>query len=514
MYSTRGALARKHPLYLGEFVFGLKPWKFDRAFYDHLLGAQRAIVQIPIEHGKTTKGIVLTTWMLGTNPDLCLILLSLAADQAKQRLGVVSSAITGSWKLQMVFPERDGPLGRIPALRPESRVGKKRAWLSDRINVERSNRFDPTRKEHTLLAIGQRGKILGARSDGVQGDDLLDDETTISETLREQTKRWYSNTLVGRVVRSGFIHLWGTAWNELDLIEELKEKQATEKGGEYHVMVLKAGEGICECPEWPPERLQKFRKEVGELPFLRQMKNQPIGQASQFMPVAKIRRCQELCDDPADWFEHGLPDHHRDRFAWITAGGDLGMSKKQGSAETAFFVLGRDLEGKFHLLHLRKGLWVGAPILVHVLLVQRLFGVNEWMFETNAAQEHVAEMAQDPLFLEAVLEGKDPETGEAKFPELRKAGVTKKTARQVVMYGQKTGTNRDHERWGIRGLARPLEAETWRIPQEPAIVEGWIQAMRKYTPFAHPNDMVVAGWLAWSRMAGRGGRLGLSGRSV
>ena len=79
------------------------------------------------------------------------------------------------------------------------------------------------------------------------------------------------------------------------------------------------------------------------------------------------------------------------------------------------------------------------------------------------------------------------------------------------MYGQKTGRNRDHEQFGIRGLARPLDSEKWRIPTGPPIVEDWIERMRKYTPFDHPADTIVAAWLAWSRLKGRGARLALGG---
>jgi hypothetical protein len=511
LYSTRAALARKHPLYLAEFVYGLKARKFDREWHDNCLGQKRAIIEAPTEHGKTTQlSVVAGTWLIGDNPDRRLLLISNAADQAKQRLGQIKTVIEHSWKLAMVFPDRETERGFVPGLRREQRRGWPAAWLQDRIVVERSPRAALLQKEYSIQSIGQRGRFLGARIDGAILDDVLDNDNTTSPKLRASIIDWYKNVLVGRITRHGFIWIIGTAWNELDLVQWLKRTQSKAAGGQYNVKTYKAGVEPCIwLEEWPPERLAERRREIGTLAYNRTMLNVALGESSEFIPMGKVRECQRLCTDPPGWF-HRLNELDREQFHWITAGVDLGMSRTQGNAETAIVVLGHHKDGLRHLIHCRSGLWLGTPILVQMLIVQHLFGVNEWLFETNAAQAHVAEMATDRKIMEALCREDD---------ELKALGIEPELGGRLRMFGQHTGRNRNDERWGIRGLGPEFEALKLRVPgsqDQPEVlpaVEQLLDGLSTYSPFEHPADLVVALWLAHLRMGGRGESLGLGVRS-
>ncbi|MDH3729563.1 MAG: hypothetical protein OES13_00355 [Acidimicrobiia bacterium] len=514
LYSTQAALARTHPLYLAEFVFRLKARKFDRLWHDAVLGEKRAIIEAPVEHGKTTQlSVVAGTWLIGDNPDRRLISISNSADQAKQRLGQIKTVIEHSWRLKMAFPDRinEKTGWPIPGLRREQRRGWPNAWLQDRIIVERSPRAALQQKEYSIQAIGYQGKFLGARIDGAILDDVLDNDNTNSPKLRENIHNWYKDVLVGRITKNGFIWIIGTAWNELDLVQWLKRTQSKKMGGQYAVKTFKAGQEPCIWEEeWPKERLAERKREIGTVAYNRQMLNIPIGEMSQFIPMGKVRECQRLCTDPPGWF-HRLDAEARQQFHWITAGVDLGMSRAIGNAETGIVVLGHHKDGFRHLIHCRSGLWVGTPILVQMLIVQHLFGVNEWLFETNAAQAHVAEMATDTTIMRALCK-EDAELASLKIdPDL---------GGRLRMFGQNTGSNRNDERWGIRGLGPQFEALKFRIPgdsNQPEVlpsVEQLLDGLSKYSPFEHPADLVVGLWLAHVRMGGRGERLGLGVRST
>ena len=106
-------------------------------------------------------------------------------------------------------------------------------------------------------------------------------------------------------------------------------------------MVMAGRTGVfCKCPKWPPERLKKFRKEVTEIPYLRQMENRAIGAASQFMPMDKVRRVPGALHRPACVVRgRTLRRGPRAALPGSLPAATYGMTKKRGGAETAFFVL-------------------------------------------------------------------------------------------------------------------------------------------------------------------------------
>lgn len=477
-------LARKHPAYLGDYALGLVPAPFHFRWHDECLDNRRALIFAPIEHGKSTQiSTIAPLWLLGHNSDLRLLSISNTGGQAEKWLSVIKTNIEFNSRLHRVFPN----------LRRERRRGWPQAWHHDKIIVERSRRAALEQKDFSLQAIGYQGKFLGARIDGAILDDVLGPDNTMTQTMRQKVWDWYKQVLVGRVVEGGFIWIIGTAWHEEDLAHQLERELG---GGVFHVARYQAGVEPCLWPaQWPAERLEAMRGELGELEFDRQFLNIAFGEATQFIPLARVRECQRLCDDPAEWWE-GLDGVARGRFSWITAGVDLGMTRLRGGSQTAVFVLGMDHDGREHVLHVRTGLWIGAPLLREVVDVQRRFGVSEWMFESNAAQIHVAAMMTDEDILRAL-------------------GLSPAEVAQVCIYAQTTtGYNRDDARWGIRGMGPTFEGLKWRIPSGRPAVEQWIDGLRRYTPFDHPDDTVVASWLAHGRMAGRGARLEFEVRSV
>lgn len=478
------AAAHDHPAYLGEFVFGHKPMPFHLEWHDHCSGSDHLVLFAPTEHGKSTQlSVIRPLWELGRNPDLRIAIFSMTMAQSMKWLSIIKTNIEHNPRLHFLFP----------GLRPEDRKGYPRAWYADAIIVKRSEEAVFEQKDHSVQALGIMGRILGARLDIAILDDVLGFENTITAAARQKVIDWFQSTLVGRMVPGGRIWIIGTAWHESDLAHYLEE----EFGHVYKIVKYEAAVPPCVWPkQWPTTRLASRRQELGELEYSRQMRNIAFGAATNFISLVAARKCQTMCDDPREWWEGAYPD---DTFRWIAAGVDLGMSRKEGAAETAIFVLGLDDRLIKHVLHISTGLWMGGDLLRQLVQIMVRFRVRDFLFETNAAQVHLAEMMNDRMITGAVAQ---------------QLNIDPAAIRRMRVFGQfTTEQNRNHLKWGIQSLAPEFEAEKWRIPQGRPQVDKWFRQLRDWTPWDHPGDSVVASWLASLRLRGRGVELPLKAQS-
>jgi hypothetical protein len=469
--------ARKNPAYLGEYALGLTAQPFHVEWGDAMREHHRLLEFAPVEHGKSTQFSVLAPMHdLGHHPNWNLGIFSRAATMSEQWLGQVKANIEHNPLIHVVYPE----------LRREDRAGWPKAWLQDRIIIRRTAAAIFTDKDFSIQARGIMAKILGTRLDGATIDDVLGPDNTMTETMRVNVWNWFVGVLIGRVKEHGFIRIVGTAWHELDMAHKIEKTLSKATGGPYHVARYQAGAHPCVWTErWSERRLLDRRQELGEVEYNRQMLNIALGETTGFFNIAKVRRCQELCDDPPGWWG-GLDEEGRKQFRWITAGVDLGMSKKEGSAETAIVVLGMGRDRLKHVIHVRAGIWMGLALFEQLADVYLLFGVKEFLVETNAAQAQIASFFRDHKVL-AML------------------GLTIDQIRGLRVFGQyTTGQNRDDVRWGIRGMSPEIESEIWRLPQHQPQLEQLVDGMRRYTPWDTPDHRLIALWLASVRMKGRG----------
>lgn len=475
------SLARSSPVHLGDFALGLRPAPIHREWHDKCDRYDRLILKAPVEHGKSTQlTVARVLWELGQNPDLRVAIISSTMGQSCKWLSKIKINITNNPRLRMVFPN----------LRRENRPGYQRAWYENAILVERSEAAALIEKDYSVQATGAMGNILGSRLDLVVMDDVLDFENTLSATQRQKVYDWFHSVLLGRLVEYGRLWIIGTAWHEDDTVHRL----GREKPHIYHVAHYEAGVAPCLWPErWSPERLAKQRDILGEVEYNRQMRNIPLGAATGFFPVDHVKRCQELCVDPVGWW---WGDYLPTDFLWMTAGVDLGGSST--GAPSAIAVAGTGAEDQHkHLVHLRSGFWIGGALLREMVDVNRQHHINEWMVESNATQLHIAAMLADKDILQAI-------------------GATPEEAANINVYAQfTTEYNKNHVKWGVRGLAPEFQGEKWRIPKdEMGEVEKLIGEMRAYTPEGHTGDRLIALWLANCRLQGAGIPLDTPARSM
>jgi len=417
---------------------------------------------------------------LGRDPNLRIAIISETATQARKWLARIKDNIQFNPAVRQVWPN----------LRPATRNGGMLvSWLNNAITVERDRMTSLREKDYSIEAMGVGGSIMGSRIDLAILDDVITERNAFTRAGREKIYDWIKRTLIGRLTEQGRILAINNTWHELDAYHVL----AKENPDVWHVETYNAGDHNCQWPEvWPDARLAARRNELGDQEYARQMLNVPIGEATNLLPYESIRRCQELCTDPPEWWGG---QYHDGAFRWITAGVDLGASERAGSNLTAIAVVGETATHK-HLLHLRSGMWVGKALLQEILAVQRQMRPNEWLVETNAAQLHIAHLAQDAELLGAL-------------------GATKQEAATIRVFGQYTtaSAKRGEEHWAIRGMGADFDALRWRLPQQRREVEELIAEARRYNLRDHTGDRLMALWLADCRLKGLGALMYLEATS-
>lgn len=474
------ALARVSPAHFGDFALGLRPAPIHREWHNKCDEYHRLILKAPVEHGKSTQlTVARPLYELGRNPDLRCAIISSTMGQSCKWLAKIKINIEHNPRVAMVFP----------GLRREARAGYQRAWYENAILVERSERAAMLEKDYSIQATGVGGNILGSRLDLIIMDDVLDFENTLSATQRQKIYDWFHSVLLGRLVEGGRLWIIGTAWHEDDLVHRL----AREKPHIYHVAHYEAGVEPCLWPErWSTKRLAEKRDELGDVEYNRQFRNIPLGEATGYFPLEFFRACQEQCQDPEEWW---WGSYAPGTFFWITAGVDLGGSTT-GSPSAVCVAGQHSADSRKHLLHLRSGFWIGGELLAELLDVNRQHAINEWIVESNAAQLHLAAMLGNPEILQAL-------------------GATQEEANTINVYAQfTTEYNKNHIRWGVRGLAPEFRAQQWSIPRGQAEVGNLQEELRRYTPEGHTGDRLIALWLANCRLQGQGQPIPTPARSV
>ena len=148
-------------------------------------GRKRKILfMAPRDHGKTETGITFVTRRICLDRDVRILWVSVALQPAVKRLVRIqnllkSKRITEDWTTS---PEQG--YGAF-------RQSEQDKWTTTQLYVAREKlSVDPT-----LEAVGSGGAVTGGHFDIIVIDDLEDDKTCQSKTLRDKTKEWFRGTL-------------------------------------------------------------------------------------------------------------------------------------------------------------------------------------------------------------------------------------------------------------------------------------------------------------------------------
>ena len=432
-----------------------------------------------ITHNTSQIAVGKAIHLLGQNSSRRGAIVSNTYHQAEKIVGAVGAYIENSSELHAIFPE----------LRPSE------PWTRAQITVQR----DRIARDPSLQACGVHGNILGARLDFLILDDVLDFENTRTPKHRQDLHDWFVATLLGRLTKNAIVIIIGNAWHPEDLMHKLAG--APEQGWVGRAFPLVNADGSVSWPsQWPQDRIDAKRAELGPLEFARQMMCKARDETD-----ARFRRkwiedaleagigCRTVLSLAELWNMPGMADYAgpewlRERDAEYIeriaetlqaidvlptvrtyTGVDLGVSRKAGSAETVLFTIVVLPDGKRQVINIDAGRLSGPEI------VGKIISAHD-RYNSIVIVENVA--AQDYLL---------------QFVRQQNASIP------IVPFT--TGAGKSHPEYGIESLAAELAAGLWRIPcskrgEIDPQVEKWIEEMLYYQPTAHTGDRLMACWFA------------------
>ena len=292
------------------------------------------------------------------NRNTSILFISASAGQAEKRVRLIKQFLDSDKVIE------DWASGDMPSFK-----GPDTKWTSTQMYVQRNG----TSVDPTLEAIGSGGKITGAHCTIVVIDDLEDDLTTASASVRRKTKDWLAATVTPILNQGGLMLVIGTRKNADDVYAQMKndptfhviednailewpesyeyETEVDEKGNETLKDIKINGDYKVLWPEFRPLKfLLMERRSMGSHLFAREMQNQVQSEED-----AIIRR---------DWVDRAKRNNYTFDFApgidlsqcVITQGWDLSIESDARKAQTkdtdytCGFTLARDPNGKIWVL--------------------------------------------------------------------------------------------------------------------------------------------------------------------
>lgn len=472
-------IARTHPEKFYEFVFreetsrnALKIAPHQQLLMDFIGAHDRCVVNMPPGHTKTFSAAAIITRQLGEDPTQRGAIISATQTQAEKPLGMVRDYIESSPELRIVYPEL------IPSLRTGD------SWSQTEITINRP----PGIRDPSLVAIGFRGAIDGARLKWIIVDDILNDENTATPEQRDALHRWFESSVMSRLDPKGSkIVVLNTAWHTDDLAHRLEkmgwptlrmgvtgyiEINNTDFDSE---LIRPSSPESLECrlvandpdpenikPLWPDrisiEQLDELKRSQSAIIFANIW--------DQKCRVDSESECKEEWFTAAKQRGRGLNfvDEYKGPDLTFT-GIDLAISMDEKSADTALFTFKVDPQGYRTILNIEAGKWDGPTIIKKIISTYRRY--NSYIrVENNAAQDFIRQF----VLAEDVSLPIQPHT---------------------------TGRNKAHPEFGIRGLFIELSNGAWIIPSDEylhchPLIDRWINACLFYTPARHTDDVLMA----------------------
>lgn len=287
----------------------LRPAPFHREM-QHFLGQHpRALIELPRDHGKSVQACIRVIWELGRQPSLRTKLVCASEALAVERCRFLRDAISRNAFVRLVFP----------ALRPAA------PWTATRFTIQRpAEVIGPS-----VTAFGIGAASTGTRADLLVCDDIVDVRSMYSEAERRRAKNYFYENLVNLLEPNG--RLWNlfTPWHVNDLNSELK------RNPEFALFRRSIDENLTPIwPEqWPRDKLEARRREIGEISFARAFRLIPLSGAET--PIRP------------EWIQYWRTPEAYDL---VVLSVDPAVSAKASADATALVVLGRTLDQQVHCL--------------------------------------------------------------------------------------------------------------------------------------------------------------------
>lgn len=309
----RRALSAASPIFFDSYYLGLKTAEHRTKCLEKIDELEKEakktntkrklLVLQPRNHGKSMLAISYCVRKLCMDRNATILFISASAGQAEKRVRLIKQFLENE---KVVEDWANGV--DIPAFK-----GSDSKWTSTQIYLQRDgNTIDPS-----VDAIGTGGKITGAHVDVVVCDDIDDDTTTASASVRAKTRDWLSGTIMPILNQGGILITIGTRKHSDDVYAHMKidptfdviedpailqwpEKyeyiiEKNETGREVLKGVKVEGDYKVLWPEFRPiDMLLMERRSMGTTIFAREMQNEVLAIEDALIKPDWLINCQTL----------------------------------------------------------------------------------------------------------------------------------------------------------------------------------------------------------------------------
>ena len=334
----------------GEYVYGLKPaavhslWnKVADDVINRRVEQNKVLFIAPPNSAKSTwNSLIRTTYHLGRHPDESILFFTSSDPMARTFYAPVESALRENEKHRTVFPS------------PDARPDRKKGWSTDGLYLKGR---PPHAKDPSYKAVGSGATIMGARANGVQIDDPLDQDEAQSETVQKKAKQYSDQTITPRIqIGTGWMIAVMTRFHEADLASHYIS--LAEKSGDW--IVIRTPMIATNDPEPDP-----LGRQTGELLWPERMTEVFVRNEQRRLTIAEFNLVHQ--GDPTGmggdifeaegWFQD-LPDNFWSDIlprCQIVQGWDMVFSEKDRACFTVGVTAAVDAQLNMYIIHVLRG---------------------------------------------------------------------------------------------------------------------------------------------------------------
>jgi hypothetical protein len=297
-FAANYIIGPKKPPFKGRFLIRKHHLAWDRAFNKSKKRRKkrkvakgkwrrpprrRLLIEAARGHGKSYFwSLAFPIWMAGwVAPGSLGYIFSANQELAEQFLEIIKQQIENNPKLHHLIP-----------------IGGSRIWTKREIKLSNGS---------IIRARGWGVRVRGGHPQWIVGDDVLDDESLYSETIRRRATNYYFSVISNMGDADTYRILVGTPFHFADLYAKIK---ATKK---YTSLVFPAEDenGVPLFPErYNREQLDEKKEEILSVRYARQFLCKPLSDEASLFPMklfeGDIRLPYSLGMDWKYWEERGM----------------------------------------------------------------------------------------------------------------------------------------------------------------------------------------------------------------
>lgn len=309
------------PPYNGRFLVADHHLEWDQLLHDY----RRLCVLAPRDHGKTWFfDFAYPIWKAYHLPRGRGYIFSATKPQAEEILADIKLEIETNPKLQHLLP-----------------ADRKAKWSSSTIELANG---------HKIYAKGYGSKVRGRHPSWIVLDDVLNDESAYSETVRQKQVDYFFNAIRPMLSPTGQIIVVGTPFHEADLYAHLadNERYTFRK----YQAIRKDGTAL-----WPDrytlEDLRGLQIEMGTIRFGREYMCEPINDEMSLFPSYLFRgdpvEQPTVClGAPLKFWEEEVGIRS------VAMGVDFAISSSVSADWTVIWIMGLDARGNRWIMDIQR----------------------------------------------------------------------------------------------------------------------------------------------------------------